>query len=241
MIIKNKSFSLIWQIRTVFIFIMAAILLSTLTFAASSTTTKTKAVYSYTTAKKSKTYKNASKVKAEWSYQMPVLKGSSAAVKKINAAIKKNYSAQKSRYTTLKAHAQGDSQNGIRDGAVYSMKTKAKVTYNKNGVFSVHYTHSWFAGGIQNIWSTGETFSLKTGKRMSVTSFLKGSTSKVRKRIIAAYKKAMPYASSYALDELKKEKLSSLSFFRKGNKICICLPTDYGTTGGGADVYLKIG
>lgn len=152
-----------------------------------SSTTKSAKV-SFKQYKKNKKYKDGLTVK--FSFNLPQLKGKSAAIKKINKDLKKVYSEKKSSFTGQ--FTQGDSkQAGAIKKVTHYDLTKMSVSYNKNGIISFKADHNWWAGyqdknkKIPYHVIGGLTYSLKNGKRLSITDIAKGSKSSVRKQLLA--------------------------------------------------------
>lgn len=126
----------------------------------------------YRTVKK---YKHG--MKATFSYQLPQLKGSSAAVKKINKDIKKSLVAEKKNAKQLFNYAKDGANNGFKNLSYYDATT-AKITYNKNGVISFRYDQALNDGSgtfLIGSW----TYSLKTGKKLTVFDVAEGDKSSV--------------------------------------------------------------
>lgn len=153
-----------------------------------SSTTKSAKV-SFKQYKINKKYKNG--VKEKFSFNLPQLKGKSAAIKKINKDLKKIYSSEKSSFTRA---TRGYSQlaGAIKKDTYYDL-TKTSVSYNKNGIISFKVDRNWWVGYQNQInnkkipyhFIGGWTYSLKNGKRLSITDIVKGSKSSVRKQLLA--------------------------------------------------------
>lgn len=175
-----------------------------------SSTTKSAKV-SFKQYKKNKKYKDGLTVK--YSYNLPQLKGKSAAIKKINKDLKKVYSEKKSSFSSQ--FTQGDSKQAgaIKKVTHYSL-TKLSVSYNKNGIISFKADHNWWAGYQINNKKIpyhvigGLTYSLKNGKRLSIADIAKGSKSSVRKQLIAG-----------ATKKFKIKKSETIYFDMLGGKV----------------------
>ncbi|KRK99152.1 hypothetical protein FC20_GL001826 [Lactobacillus equicursoris DSM 19284 = JCM 14600 = CIP 110162] len=175
-------------------------------------TTKSAKV-SFKQYKINKKYKNG--VKAKFSYNLPQLKGKSAAIKKINKDLKKIYSSEKKDSKTVFYCAkQYDSkQAGAIKDTCYDL-TKTSVSYNKNGIISFKVDHNWWAGAqdknkkIPYHVIGGLTYSLKNGKRLSIADIAKGSKSSVRKQLIAG-----------ATKKFKIKKSETIYFDMLGGKV----------------------
>ena len=156
-----------------------------------SSTTKSAKV-SFKQYKINKKYKDGLTVK--YSYNLPQLKGKSAAIKKINKDLLKKYreTSDPSKSIIPSKSTQGDSkQAGVIKKVTHYDLTKISVPYNKNGIISFKVDRNWWAGYQDNNKKIpyhvigGWTYSLKNGKRLSIADIAKGSESSIRKQLIA--------------------------------------------------------
>lgn len=165
------------------VMLLGVVALSTPVEAAGKTTTRKKAVYTIKTYKAS--YKGK-KIKAQYRYDLPKLKGKSKVVKKINASLKKQYDpkAKADLITTAK-----ENEKYLPYKESWYDVTKCKASYNKNGYISFKYSSKWYIGGICNVWTYGQTYSLKTGKKLTVADVIPGNKKQVKQKIIRAFSK----------------------------------------------------
>ncbi len=125
--------------------------------------------------------KRFAKRSATFKYQLPVFKGKSKAIKKINQAQVKSYQAAKKDAKSLFKAAQKDKGNDYD----YYYVVKSKVTFNKHGIASIKRSSDHYAGASHIRYVHGEAYSLKSGKRLSVWKVVKGG----KKNVQAALKK----------------------------------------------------
>ncbi|WP_229771903.1 hypothetical protein [Lactobacillus porci] len=98
-----------------------------------------------------KKYKDGLTVK--YSYNLPQLKGKSAAIKKINKDLLKKYreTSDPSKSIIPSKSTQGDSkQAGAIKKVTHYDLTKISVPYNKNGIISFKVDRNWWAGYQDN-------------------------------------------------------------------------------------------
>ncbi|MDD6386915.1 hypothetical protein [Lactobacillus equicursoris] len=142
--------------------------------------------------KKTKTYKNGLTVK--YSYNLPQLKGKSAAIKKINKALLKKYreTSNPSKSIFPSKSTQGDT---IKKTTHYDL-TKISVSYNKNSIISFKVDRNWWAGYQTNNKKIpyhvicGWTYSLKSGKLLGIMDTAKGNKASIQKKLNAGAAKA---------------------------------------------------
>lgn len=163
----------------------------------------------YRTVKK---YKHG--MKATFSYQLPQLKGNSAAVKKINKDLKKSYSAEKKNSKTVFHFAKQDA--AYFSNQTYFDTTITKATYNKSKVISFRTYKKWWAGGVRRDTLDSLTYSLKTGKKLNIYDVAKGSRASVKRKLVKGAKKLG--AESYYFESLD---LKDLSFVLKNSKVYV--------------------
>ena len=163
----------------------------------------------YRTVKK---YKHG--MKATFSYQLPQLKGNSAAVKKINKDLKKSYSAEKKNSKTVFYWAKRDINEYPKE--TYHDTNTASATYNKNNIISFKKFNFWYAGGAGETTTSGWTYSLKTGKKLNIYDVARGSHASVKKKLIKGAKKLG--ADGFWLSE---SYLKGYGFFLKSGKVYV--------------------
>ena len=152
-----------------------------------------------------KTTKRNNKLKAKYLYQLPQLKGKSAAVKKINRSLKADYKATLSSKASL-FDALKNSPYSYYSGE-YFYTTKCKVTYNKKGYVCFKFTCDWMAGGVHNGWEYGLTYRLKDGNT-------------IKQKIASAYSQKV---SSAGYSPIMQKDCSEFQFYIKSaNKVVVC-------------------
>ncbi|GGO05086.1 PdaC/SigV domain-containing protein [Saccharibacillus kuerlensis] len=119
----------------------------------------------------------------------PQLSGSEAGIAKINAALKKHAEAFSANFEALmKEFGPLPSEN-----MYYEADANFMVSYNKDGLFSVvMQDYSFYGGAHGSTIQTGYTFSLDSGKQVTLDQLLKGNPnyrSDIDKKIAAAFKK----------------------------------------------------
>ena len=145
-----------------------------------------------------------------------------------------NAEASSSKYTHTKTNKRksvaidnkklpGDYNNN-RDTSDYICYKDSKVKYQSNKYYSIKFEEKWYVGGIYNIIRSGKVFSKKTGKELKITSFAKGKSSTIKKKLIKAFlKRVNGTESEYpeAVKTIKNTSISSLSFYITKKKIYI--------------------
>ena len=126
------------------------------------------------TIKRYKEVKKYKKIKTTYIFDKPILKGRSAAIKKINGSLEKEY--QKS--LDDKKRIQGTAREVSKYTAEwkYPLYTthKCRVTYNQKGVVSFRYRSGWYAGGVNNTYHYGLSNDLKTGRKLRLSDVVSG-------------------------------------------------------------------
>ncbi|GHV98512.1 hypothetical protein lacNasYZ03_00260 [Lactobacillus nasalidis] len=112
-------------------------------------------------------------IKAIFGYRLPQLKGNSAAIKKINKSLRKNYTGELKQKKELFKFAKWDSKH-VGTHITYDDIVKPRATYNKNGVISFRYDHDYNIGGSGTYFIGSWTYSLKTGKQLTVFDVAEG-------------------------------------------------------------------
>lgn len=188
-------------------------------FASVPVSAASKASYEITNKKTTKQYK---KMRAAYLYQLPQLKGSSAAVKKINKSLRADYKKSLQYKKSLLEYFENDKNTSFRQqySEKYYSVTKCKVTYNANGYISFRFSSKWYAGGVSNIWDYGLTYRLKDGKKMGIRDVIAGSGNQVKQKIAAAYASKI---SERGYTPIMKMKYSEFNFYVKpGKKVVVC-------------------
>lgn len=186
------------------------------------------------------------------SYEKPVLVGESEEINIINQSIendcKKMFDEYKDR---LFSYAQTDYDNKTEDNIYYFhyYTSACEITNNNNGVISLKMTSEWYAGGVSSTNYYGLTYSLETGKALSLADVVEGSSSEIKERVVSASKKYMSKHSEIgwwndeiqnALDTIKNYEVSEYKYYLKGNKAYICFDTYELTAGAGGAQIISI-
>lgn len=178
-----------------------------------------KASFEIINKKEIRKYKNMS---AKYLYQLPQLKGNSAAIKKINKSLRADYKKTLSGKESLFEYFEGDKYNSFRQdyGEKYYDTVTCKVMFNQNGYISFRYSCKWYAGGVGNVWEYGLTYRLKDGKKMGIQDVLAGSRDSAKQRIASTYANKI---SSRGYEPIMKMKYSEFCFYIKpGKKVVVC-------------------
>lgn len=173
-----------------------------------------KASYKIVNKRQIKQYKDH---KAEYLYQLPQLKGKSAAIKKINKSIMTDYKntfKYKRRLFDYFEVLKKSSHNYIY--CTY----KCKVTYNQKGYVCFKFTSSWYAGGVGNTSEYGLTYRLRDGKKMGIQDVVYGKRSSVKKKIADTYARKI---SRTGYRPIMKMNYSDFDYYIKpGKKVIVC-------------------
>lgn len=178
-----------------------------------------KVSYTVTNKEETRTYRNMS---AQYLYQLPQLKGNSAAIKKINKSLQADYKKTFASKASLFEYFEGDKYSDSRQqyGDKYYSRVKCRIAFNRNGYVSFKYSAEWYAGGVSNVWDYGLTYRLKDGKKMGIQDVLAGSRSSAKQRIASAYASKISYRGYEAIIKMK---YSEFNFYIKPNqKVVIC-------------------
>ena len=153
-----------------------------------------------------KTTKRNNKLTARYLYQLPQLKGKSAAVKKINRSLKADYKATLRSKASL-FDALKNSQYSYYSGEYFYI-TKCKVTCD------------WMAGGVHNGWEYGLTYRLKDGKKLEIQDVVSGDDYTIKQKIASAYSQKV---SSAGYSPIMQKDCSEFQFYIKSaNKVVVC-------------------
>lgn len=125
-----------------------------------------KATYTIRTMKEKKTYKSSS---ATYSYQLPQLKGSTAAVKKINQSLKADYNKDQKLKKELFQQFNTYKKKEIlkKKSLKLFADTKCTVDYNKDGYIRFAYRFGWHGCSSYDTNKTTVIYRLKDGKKVS--------------------------------------------------------------------------
>ena len=124
-----------------------------------------KARYTIRKIQEKKTYKNSS---ATYYYELPQLKGKSAAVKKINKSLKAYYTDNLKLKKELFKQFSDYKKTGYLDKntEVLFANTKCKETYNTDGYVRFVYYFTWHGCGTGNDIGNAVVYRLKDGKKV---------------------------------------------------------------------------
>lgn len=128
------------------------------------------------------TKKFAHNLTASFSYQLPQLKGNSAAIKKINRTLQKDYKDELNSKENMYTQAEADAEEN-QEILKRHKNIKTNVTYNKNNIVSIRRYEKVNTNGLEFIYIGGWTFSLKTGKSLRLYDVTKESRSTVNKKL----------------------------------------------------------
>lgn len=108
------------------------------------------------------------------------LKGSKSAYKKINKSIKAMAAQYVPTVNELVEELQGD----------YSMNDELSdvcnigISYEDKKYVNIYFSEYYYGGGVVNSFYSGSVYSLKTGKKVPITTFTGMSLKKIRKTLI---------------------------------------------------------
>ena len=200
--------------------------------------TKTQAAssaqYTYKTYDKSKTYKGKkSTIKDVEKYKRVILKGDSAAVKKINQVLKEACDAKVKEMPA--GYAKNDADH-MSYGGEYSNIYTSKVTYNENGVISIMVSYEWYQGGVADYGCDCYTFDLTTGDQLKLTDVCNGSnctlTKKIKNRLLKKYSK-----DAFSEGGLKSISADKCDFYLKKNGKAVVVFDKYEISYGAAGAF----
>ncbi len=191
--------------------------------------TKKRVNYSYTYKGTTVYSKGKYKIKVKEYYDKILLKGSSKAVVSINEDLK-------SKYKSIRKGLDKKSGKKVKKSAsanigYYENTWKSNVTFINDDIVSIKMYNNTFSGGIHNFDHLyGYTYSLKTGKLMSLNDVLQKNDDQIRDSIISEYKGKYKEAYEYeesgirsALDNLDISKLTY--YFNSKGKVVIYFNT----------------
>lgn len=185
----------------------------------------------------SKKCKGKSTINVKHYYKRAVLEGSSDSVKKINSYLKKKSDAFMKEKSGAVTQAQEDVANGMYDKETYQDFVSSKVTYNDKNVVSIKITQEWYAGGTANQTIYGYTFSLKSGKLLKLTDVCKGSSSQIKKNLVAKMKKGAD-AANIDFKTVNAYKTGKFQFYLKPDqKAVVCFEPYEISFGGDSRCY----
>ncbi|MGM9905019.1 hypothetical protein [Lactobacillus sp.] len=154
-------------------------------------------------------------IKAIFAYKLPQLKGNSAAIKKINESLRKSYTAELKHKKELFEFAKWDSKH-VGTHTTYDDIVKPRATYNKNGVISFRYGQDYNIGGSATYFTGSWTYSLKTGKKLTVFDVAEGDKSSIGTQL---YYGAVDLGAD---DEyLRTTHASKMNYTLKGGKVYV--------------------
>lgn len=212
---EEKFFRHAWMICLVLIAVLAFGGTNSMAAAEAS-----KVSYTITNKSKKASYKN--RLSANYLYQLPQLKGSSAAIKKINKSLQEDYKNTLSGKSMVFESYENWKYRSIyqRYPDKFFYTTTCKVTYNQNGYICFRFFSQWYIGGVYNGWVYGLTYRLSDGKKMGIQDVLAGSKSTMKKRIAQTYSRRV---SSAGYAPIMQMKYSDFKFYiMPGKKVALC-------------------
>lgn len=167
-----------------------------------------------TTKKVTDVNKKYGKITVQSYYKKVVLKGNSKAVKKINKAIQKDCKEFLKGSDLLVDYAKSDKAY-CKYPTTYLNEAVSKVTYNNKNVISIKVTTDWYAGGKYYTDEYGMTYSLKTGKKLTLNQVCSVSSSKIASTLKKKIKK-----EDATLDTKKvtKNNVKNMEYYLMPNK-----------------------
>ena len=188
-----------------------------------------KAKFSYTTVDRTKEYP---KVTAHVYFKYPKLKGSGKAVKRINKMLKKEAGKFVNSREANGLYSSAEAGSAIETQHINFYCTQSgKVTYNKNNLISIRYANEWYAGGVSNFNWYGDTFNIRTGKRMKITQVVSKKYGKTSKLKNAIYNRLANQYGSGVADNFREtyntsKKIKNAHFYmNKKGKVVVCFET----------------
>lgn len=176
-----------------------------------------KVSYKITNKKQVKQYK---KVSAKYVYQLPQIKGNSAAIKKINKSLVEDYKSTWQYKKNLFGYYEGFKKISPYRKRDICYTVKCSVAYNQNGYICFKFISEWNASGIGETWEYGLTYRLKDGKKLGIQDVVAGKRSNVKKSIATTYSKKV---YKYGYSSIMRMKYSDFHFYIKpGKKVCVC-------------------
>lgn len=207
------------KIKKVGKYFMTVLLVATLlfTWCAQSTVTVSAASKATYTIKKITQKKSYKKVSASYLYELPQLKGSSAAVKKINKSLKKDYQKDQENRESLFDWFESSKNYGYERAFV--SHTTCSASYNQNGYISFRYGVNWYVGTAVYAYEYGKTYRLRDGKELGIQDVVAGKASNVKKTIATKYAKEV---AERGYSYIMKMNLSDFQFFlMPGKKVIV--------------------
>lgn len=173
--------------------------------------------------------------KISYTYEQPVLRGKSAAVKKINKSLASAYkkdlkSFKKNGYEMAKSVSDWYDTN-IDWYDYYLAHHMGEFTlthvYTSKKYFSVGYHKTDAAYQAGHEWAEAATYSLKTGKKLKLTDLVKGSKKTIQKKIYKVQSKDIKSTLKLISNDPSK-----LEFIVRGNKVYITYHSSMNSYGG---------
>lgn len=213
-------------IKPIFVFV----LIISIVFSGVVTSSASSKKYKYTkTTKRKYATVNGKKIGGDFHYQLIKIKGKSKVKKKINKTIKKDFKNHMKSWKGFKEILISTYESGtgaIRDDLKYYQCTKnAKVTLNGEKFFSIKQKFDWYAGGVHNGEETGFVFSKKTGKKLTLSSFVKGNKQQINNKVKKAFlRKVNGTESQYPrqMEIIEDHKISKYPIYITSKRVCVC-------------------
>lgn len=158
------------------------------------------------------------------------IKGSSAAVKKMNKVLEK----EKNQFFKTAADAKESAQNAYENQTYYNsfymttLSISSKVTFNKKGIVSIKEMYnSYYSGAAHGYYYTyGHTFKVSSGKELKFNQVVSGSDKTDKKKLVTAFKKMYnkepgKYFEN-AIDTVRSSNVKKQPFYLSGKYAVAC-------------------
>ena len=208
--------------------IIIAVVMAASVFAALPATASARQALEYKTGKKSYSENGVTYVKL--TVKLPKLTAKTKAAKKINTYFTKLKNKYKKEAKRLVSSAKSDYKDNPEYFNSYSITLKAKLMYNKNGVYSFKIVNGTYTGGAHpNSFVKGVNFISKTGGKLSVSKLTKYSPSALKSKIIKATCKKIDKNPKLFYNDAKttvrNTKLNSFNCILKGDYLYVVYQT----------------
>ena len=159
---------------------------------------------------------------AKYLYQLPQLKGNSAAIKKINKSLRADYKRTFGNKRSLFEYFEMDKHNPSRQsyGSKYYATVTCEPVYNRKGYISFKFVSKWYAGGVANYHEYGLTYRLRDGKKLGIQDVIAGNRNTVKQRIASTYARKVSYRGYEPIMQMKYSKFQF--YIKPGKKVVVC-------------------
>ncbi len=162
------------------------------------------------------------RMSAKYLYQLPQLKGNSAAIKKINKSLRADYKRTFGNKRSLFEYFEMDKHNPSRQnyGSKYYATVTCEPVYNRKGYISFKFVSKWYAGGVANYHEYGLTYRLRDGKKLGIQDVIAGNRNTVKQRIASTYAIKVSYRGYEPIMQMKYSKFQF--YIKPGKKVVVC-------------------